>query len=287
MGVFDNEVIRVRQRTFVGGAIILGIILVSGLATLANSAPISGFSVTTGENGSYSVLFDGSSSQDSDGSIVSYQWTFGDGFSGSGATKEHTYAHQGKYKVTLLVFDNESDYASITKTIDVFEASVAVDSPAGDGQGDEASYQRANVPTGLRGGQAAPLFTLPGFDGEQHSLSDYLGKVVILEFWRTTCPHCTASMPHLQDLATRYADQGVVVITVLVNHAWQNATSLFAKEGYSNFVSLYEPDGLDERPSDVYNVHGVPHTLLIDRYGVIRYTGSPERIYYTTIAAYL
>ena len=255
--------------------------------TLANSSPMASFSVSPGEDGPYSVLFDGSSSQDPDGSIVSYQWTFGDGFSGSGVTKEHTYAGPGKYEVTLLVFDNESDYASIKKTIDLSEAGVAIDSSVGDDHGAEIAYQRANVPTGLRNGQAAPLFTLPGFDGEQHSLSDYLGKIVILDFWRTTCPRCTASMPHLQDLAMRYADQGVVVITVVVNHAWQDASRFIAKEGYGDFVSLYEPDGLDKRPSDMYNVRGVPHTLVIDPYGVIRYSGSPERIYETTIAPYL
>lgn len=272
---------------FVAQAILLAIVLSAAAIVLANNAPIASFSLSAGENGAYSVLFDGSSSQDSDGSIVSYQWVFGDGFSGSGATKSHTYAAAGKYEVTLMVFDNEGDSGSITKTIDVTGDSVSTVSPAGEDQSDGVVYQRANVQTGLRDGQAAPLFTLPGFDGKQHSLTDYLGKVVVLEFWLTTCPHCRASMPHLQDLATRFADQGLVVITVVVNHAWQDAADFFTKEGYTDFVSLYQPDGLDKRPSDVYNVHGVPHTLLIDRYGVIRYTGYPSNIDDAMIAPYL
>ena len=276
-----------RKRSLAGVATLLGMILVSGLMALANSAPIAGFSVSAGEAGPYSVLFDGSSSQDSDGSIVSYQWVFGDGFSGSGVTKTHTYAARGQYEVTLMVFDNEGDAGSTTKTIDVSDGNVSTVSPGGEDQGDSTVYQRASVATGLRDAQAAPLFTLPGFDGTQHSLSDYLGKVVILEFWRTTCPHCTASMPHLQDLATRFADQGVVVITVLVNRAVQEASSFFAKGGYTDFVSLWEPDALTERPSDVYRVGSVPHTLLIDRYGVIRYTGSPENIDDAVIAPFL
>ena len=276
-----------RKSLYIGAALIIGIVLAAGPAVLASSAPIAGFVVSTGENGPYSVLFDGSSSQDSDGSIVSYQWTFGDEFSGSGVTKEHTYTGPGQYEVTLVVFDNDGDAGSITKTIDVADGVVSLVSPGTDAEGDGTVYQRANVETGLRDGQAAPTFTLPGFDGVQHSLSDYLGKVVILEFWRTTCPHCRVSMPHLQDLATRYADKGLVVITVVVNHAWQDATSFFAKEGYTDFVSLYEPDGLDKRPSDVYNVHIVPHTLLIDRYGVIRHTGKPDEIDDAMIAPYL
>ncbi len=276
-----------KKSSYIGVAMILGIILATGLAVLANSAPIAGFSVSASENGSYSVLFDATSSQDSDGSIVSYQWVFGDGFSGSGVTKSHTYAAPGQYKVTLMVFDNEGDAGSVTKTIDVSDGKASIVSPTGNNQGDSTVYQRANVATGLRDGQAAPLFTLPRFDGKQHSLSDYLGKVVVLEFWRTTCPHCTASMPHLQDLATHFGDQGLVVITVVVNHAWQDATNFFAKEGYTDFISLYEPDGLNKRPSDVYDVHGVPHTLLIDRYGVIRYSGYPDKIDAAMIAPYL
>lgn len=275
-----------RRKTLVGGTFLLVIFSVAVMA-LANSAPISGFLVSPGEDGSYSVLFDGSSSQDADGSIISYQWVFGDDFSGSGVTKEHTYAAPGEYEVTLMVFDNEGGAGSATKTIEVSNGVVTTVSPTGEEQNDNQVYQRANVPTGLRIGQAAPLFSLPSFDGVQHSLSDYLGKVVVLEFWRTTCPHCTASMPHLQDLLTRFGEQGLVVITVVVDRAWQDAQDFFAKESYTDFVSLYQPDGLDERPSDTYDVRGVPHTLLIDRYGVIRYTGYPESIYYTTIAPYL
>jgi len=254
---------------------------------LANSAPIAGFSVSAGEAGPYSVLFDGSSSQDSDGSIVLYQWVFGDGFSGSGTTKTHTYASGGEYEVTLMVFDNEGDAESTTKTLRVSKGAVTTVSPTDEDQSDGQIYQRANVSTGLGIGQAAPLFTLPSFDGQQHSLSDYLGEVVVLEFWRTTCPHCLSSMPHLQDLLTRFGEQGLVVITVVVDRAWSYAINYLTAEGYTDFVTLWEPDSLDERASDAYNVHSVPHTLLIDRYGVIRYAGSPERIYDTTIAPYL
>ena len=51
--------------------------------------------------------FDGSGSRDNDGTIVSYDWTFGDGTAGSGATVVHTYAMPGIYTATLTVTDNE------------------------------------------------------------------------------------------------------------------------------------------------------------------------------------
>lgn len=53
------------------------------------------------------VQFDATDSFDSDGTIVDYQWTFGDGFTGSGMQTAHSYAVPGIYEVTLLVTDNE------------------------------------------------------------------------------------------------------------------------------------------------------------------------------------
>ncbi len=54
-----------------------------------------------------SVQFDGTNSFDTDGTIVEYEWDFGDGTMGSGATPTHTYAADGDYTVTLCVTDNE------------------------------------------------------------------------------------------------------------------------------------------------------------------------------------
>jgi PKD repeat protein len=65
------------------------------------------------------VFLDGSLSTDSDGDIVSYEWTFGDGSSGTGVTTTHTYAEPKMYTVTLTVTDNEdaTDVDIITVTI--------------------------------------------------------------------------------------------------------------------------------------------------------------------------
>ncbi len=64
--------------------------------------------------------FDGSGSSDSDGSIASYDWTFGDGSGGSGQTVSHTYAEGGTYTVTLTVTDDEgaTDSSSQDVTVD-------------------------------------------------------------------------------------------------------------------------------------------------------------------------
>ena len=53
------------------------------------------------------VMFDGSASVDTDGEIVSWEWDFGDGNTGTGETAEHTYAEDGDYVVTLCVTDDD------------------------------------------------------------------------------------------------------------------------------------------------------------------------------------
>ena len=76
-------------------------------------------------NGPYSgtvgvpVTFDGTGSNDPDGSIVAYSWDFGDGMTGSGATPTHSYTADGNYVVTLTVTDDAGDSGTDTSTVSI------------------------------------------------------------------------------------------------------------------------------------------------------------------------
>ncbi|MFN8168199.1 MAG: PKD domain-containing protein [Candidatus Nanopelagicales bacterium] len=63
--------------------------------------------------------FDGSSSSDTDGTITSYSWSFGDGTDGTGATPSHTFADGGTYTVALTVTDDRGGSASVTQVVTV------------------------------------------------------------------------------------------------------------------------------------------------------------------------
>jgi len=252
----------------------LTIVLVVGAAILsfANDKPLPRFNYSGG-GAPYTVLFDASGSSDPDGSITSYQWTFGDGYSGSGEIVSHTYPGAGSFQVTLVVFDDAHTAAITTETV--------VITPDGTLQGAPAAVNptRADVPVGIKVGQAAPDFTLTDSTGKEVSLSDFLGKVVILEFWRSTCPHCRDSMPHLQDLLERYKDDGLVVVLVALDWNMATAQGYLDDNGYTGFINLWDdPARGKDRISNLYDVWTVPHTLLIDRQGVIQYTGYPTRI---------
>jgi PKD repeat protein len=81
-----------------------------------NEPPTAAFTFTTSD---LEATFDGTSSQDDDGSIASHSWDFGDGGSGSGATPNHTYATAGSYDVELTVTDDDSDADSVTHQVTV------------------------------------------------------------------------------------------------------------------------------------------------------------------------
>ncbi len=86
-----------------------------------NAAPTASF---TSSCQSGSCAFDGSASSDSDGTIASYAWDFGDNSTGTGAGINHRYAASGTYTVTLTVTDNGGAKSTATKTV-----TVAVDVP--------------------------------------------------------------------------------------------------------------------------------------------------------------
>jgi PKD repeat protein len=67
------------------------------------------------------IVFNASGSYDIDGIIVSYQWDFGDGTTGSGVSPEHVYENPGEYTVTLVITDNNGNtYSKTMKSSELY-----------------------------------------------------------------------------------------------------------------------------------------------------------------------
>ncbi len=109
-------------------------------------------------------------------------------------------------------------------------------------------------------------FTLPDFNGNEHSLSDYKGEVIILNFWAIGCPPCINELPDFNEVAKK---EGVTLVTVAQKDVLGNVkaeSGEFIKD--FDTVALWDEDvsTMSLYPSQYY-----PHTYIIDRQGIIRF----------------
>ena len=87
-------------------------------AVIPNVPPVANFSYTPANpTTADTIQFNASNSTDSDGNIVSYNWTFGDGINGTGLAIGHNYPANGTYNVTLTVMDNDGDMNNMIRNV--------------------------------------------------------------------------------------------------------------------------------------------------------------------------
>lgn len=109
-------------------------------------------------------------------------------------------------------------------------------------------------------------FTLVDVDGQEHSLSDYLGQPLLLNFFATWCPHCRSEMPTFQQVYEERSAEGFVILAVSVGEDAETVGD-FTQENGLTFPILLDTDGV---ASPIYQVRGIPASLFIDANGVIR-----------------
>ena len=119
----------------------------------------------------------------------------------------------------------------------------------------------------LQAGAPAPAFELNSNSGKPVSLADLKGQIVLVNFWASWCGPCRQEMPILEQLNHQYHNKGVSLIGVNVEPdsaaatAWLKATPV-------TFPILYD---VDSKVSKLYEVQGMPNTVILDRKGVVRY----------------
>jgi len=200
--------------------IILGVVLSFMFAT-ANTPPVASFEVLASADGSQAtMILDATASHDPDGTVVTYQWSYGDNSTGSGVTKTHTFPTVSTFTIMLVVTDNGGASHWASQTIDLTQPIVS-QTPPGEAAVPNDIVRTIvipyDIPIGIRSGERAPAFALPNQAGEIVELADFLGHVVLVEFWTSSCSACRAAMPHLEALRDEFEDRGLVVITITIN----------------------------------------------------------------------
>jgi peroxiredoxin len=115
-------------------------------------------------------------------------------------------------------------------------------------------------------GMPAAEFTLADLNGQAKSLSDYRGKIVLLNFWATWCKPCTTEMPAMQAMYDRLREKGFVVLAV---------NELEDDEKVREHIQAYKhtfPVLMDRenRVANLYGVYGLPVSVFIDEAGTVR-----------------
>ena len=120
----------------------------------------------------------------------------------------------------------------------------------------------------LRVGDAAPSWELPNLAGDPVRLPiDLRGKVVVLHFWASWCPSCTAEMNALKDLVASPPVADFVPYSINVAEA-QSAIEEYIEPLGLTYGILRDKDSAIAK---AYGVTGLPTTFILDREGRIRY----------------
>jgi thiol-disulfide isomerase/thioredoxin len=107
--------------------------------------------------------------------------------------------------------------------------------------------------------------------GQPSGTTEMSGKSVVLEFWGTHCGPCISAIPHLNELFDKYASEKVLFISIS-----QDAPDLAARFLQKRPIKGAVGIDRDTRTFNAYGIRGIPHTVLIDGHGILRWQGHPN-----------
>jgi thiol-disulfide isomerase/thioredoxin len=118
------------------------------------------------------------------------------------------------------------------------------------------------------GGGEIISFTLPDLDGRKHSIEEWRGKVIVLNFWATWCPPCREEIPLLIALQKKRAAEGLQVVSVAIDN--ETAVRPYRQSAGINYPVLMGGDEALDLVARYGNRMGsLPFTVIIDRRGAI------------------
>lgn len=120
--------------------------------------------------------------------------------------------------------------------------------------------------SGFQSGDPAPDFTFQDANGQTFSLSDFRGKSVLLNFWRTTCGWCVVEMPYIQQVYETWPADELVILTIDIGE-YADTVSDFLDDIEVSLPVLLD---IEAEVTVQYRVSSMPRTFFIDKEGLIR-----------------
>ena len=120
----------------------------------------------------------------------------------------------------------------------------------------------------------APDFELPDIEGKVHHISDYLGKIVIINFWSCECPHSERTDKAIMAMSVQWRD-AVVILSVAANRS-ENIEALKTAADTRRLPTIL----VDSQcfVADLYEAQTAPLVYVIDRAGILRYRGAVDDV---------
>lgn len=119
----------------------------------------------------------------------------------------------------------------------------------------------------VRVGDEAPNFRLRDLEGNSTSLSQFRGKVVLLNFWATWCGPCRVEMPAMEQLYRSFPRREFQILAVSTDSQGVAVTRPFQQKIGLTFPILHD---MDMEVGVMYGARSLPMTLVVDRQGVVR-----------------
>jgi peroxiredoxin len=120
--------------------------------------------------------------------------------------------------------------------------------------------------------ELAPDFELLDLQGALHTLRDYCGKIIIINFWSAECPHSERTDHYLVSLLERWNGE-VVLLSIAANQ--NESLQVLAEAARMRHISKVLIDS-QHAVADLYEAFTTPHIFVIDREGILRYRGAVD-----------
>ena len=178
---------------------------------------------------------------------------------GSNTTPDTNLTNNHNVTLTGLSDNTTYYFKVISKDASGNEATLAAE--------DQKFTTEAIIPVGYEIGNLAPDFSLKDINDKVWKLSDFRGKIVIVNFWFTTCVPCNEEMPYLQGIQASDDWSDVKIFAINYKETEQAVRSFLQDNPQYEFTVLLDPDGaVNER----YDVSTWPTTFFIDAEGIIQ-----------------